>query len=116
MHKKDITVGYACLECKKAFKKHRYFQDKHGDWEPIQYKVVCPHCDIAMYETGSALRTPKVSDVKAWAKLKLLFEVGYKFNPNLGSPFEEQAVEKLVVSKVPESEFRKPARKRSKKA
>ena len=30
----------------------------------------------------------KASDEKAWARLKSLFENGYKFNPNFGSPFE----------------------------
>lgn len=114
MHKKDITTGYVCLECKKVFKKHRYIQDKRGNWEPIEYKVVCPQCTTTMYETGSAFKAPKASDLKEWAKLTPLFENGYKFNPDFGNPFEEQQIEKAVVPKVPKSEFRKPARKRSK--
>ena len=116
MHKKDITVGYACLECKKVFKKHKYAQDKRGNWEPIEYEVVCPQCSATMYETGSAFKAPKVSDIKAWSKLKPLFESGYKFNPDFGSPFEEQPVEKIALPNAPKSEFRKPARKRSKNA
>lgn len=116
MHKKDITVSYACLECKKVFKKHKYTQDKSSNWKHIEYDVVCPQCARAMYETGSAFMAPKVSDKKAWAKLKPLFESGYKFNPDFGNPFSEQLIEKVVPSKVPKSEFRKPARKRSKKS
>lgn len=116
MHKKDITVGYACLECKKVFKKHKYTQDKHGSWETVDYKVICPQCSSAMYETGSAFKAPKVSDIKAWKKLKPLFESGYKFNPDFGSPFEEASVEKVAPPNVPKSEFRKPARKRRKNA
>ena len=116
MNKEFITIGYACLECKKVFKKHKYIQGKRGNWEPVEYKVVCPQCAIAMYETGSAFKAPKASDAKAWAKLKPLFESGYIFNPDFGSPFVEQQVEKVVVPKVPKSEFRKPARKRSKSA
>ena len=87
MHKKDITIGYACLECKKVFKKHKYIQNKRGDWNPVEYEVVCPQCSIAMYETGAAFKAPKSTDIKAWKKLKPLFESGYKFNPDFGDPF-----------------------------
>ncbi len=116
MNKKDITIGYACLDCKKVFKKHKYVQDKRGNWEPIEYEVVCPQCSKPMYETGTAFKAPKVSDTKAWAKLIPLFKSGYKFNPDFGSPFEEQPINKSVPPKVPQSEFRKPARKRLKNA
>jgi len=116
MHKKYITVGYACLECKKVFKKYKYIQDKHGIWEPVKYEVVCPKCSTVMFETGSAIKAPKVTDTKAWDKLRLLFESGYKFNPDFGSPFEESPAVKEVPLKIPESEFRKPARKRRKYA
>ncbi|WP_413663466.1 hypothetical protein ACG1BZ_20685 [Microbulbifer sp. CNSA002] len=116
MHKKDITVGYACLECKKVFRKHKYTQDKRGNWEPVEYEVVCPQCSRVMFETGSAFKAPKVTDTKAWAKLRPLFESGYKFNPDFGSPFEEPPAVKEVPRKAPESEFRKPARKRRKNA
>ena len=116
MHKKDITVGYACLECFKVFKKHKYTQDKQGNWQPIDYKVVCPQCNSAMYETGKAFKAPKAKDLKAWARLKPLFESGYKFNPDFGSPLVEPELEKQKTPKVPQSEFRKPARKRSKNA
>ncbi|NJN45437.1 MAG: hypothetical protein HC808_01915, partial [Candidatus Competibacteraceae bacterium] len=111
MHKKNITIGYVCLDCKKVFKKHKYAQDKRGNWERIEYEVVCPQCANVMHETGSAFKAPKASDGKAWAKLKPLFESGYKFHPDFGSPFEEQAIEKTVIPKASESEFRKPARK-----
>ncbi|WP_345872048.1 hypothetical protein [Shewanella algae] len=116
MLKKDITVGYACLDCKKVFKKHKYVQNKRGDWEPIEYDVVCPQCSAPMYETGSAFKAPKVSDNKAWSKIRPLFESGYKFNPDFGDPLVEQPVEKIARPNVPKSEFRKPARKRSKNA
>lgn len=103
MHKKDITVGYVCLECKKVFKKHKYTQDKHGTWEQVEYKVVCPQCAASMYETGSAFKAPKASDAKEWAKLKPLFESGYKFNPGFVKLHECGSIEKEVVPKVPKS-------------
>ena len=116
MYKKDITSGYACLDCKKVFKKHKYIQDKQGKWKPIDYKVVCPQCGNEMYETGSAFKALTVSDIKAWEKLKPLFINGYKFHPDSGNPFEEPIPEKKEKPRVPQSKFRKPARKRSKNA
>lgn len=67
-----------------------------------------------MYETGTAFKAPKTKDVKAWTKLKPLFESGYKFNPNFGNPFVEPEPKIQKAPKAPQSEFRKPARKRSK--
>lgn len=90
MYKKCITIGYVCLDCKKVFKKHKYIQDKRGNMEPIDYEVVCPQCSRAMYKTGPAFKAPKISDVKSWNKLRPLFESGYRFYNDFGSPFEEQ--------------------------
>ena len=114
MHKKDITINYACLECRKTFKKHKYIQDKRGNWESVEYDVLCPQCAKAMYETGSAFKAPKLTDNKEWEKLKPLFKSGYKFHPDFGDPFIEKEDKKVKTSKAPGSEFRKPARKRNK--
>ena len=113
MNKKNFTINYACLDCKKVFKKNKYNQDSEGNWEEITYKVVCPQCKKTMYETGSAFKAPKLSDTKAWAKLKPLFEGGYKFTPDSGNPFKEKEPVKSKKEKLPESEFRKAARKRN---
>ena len=112
MHKKDIMSGYACLECRKVFKKHKYVQDKRGKWEALEYDVVCPQCSGKMYETGTAFKAPKMDDVKAWKKLQPLFEGGYKFYPDFGNPFLEPEVVKQKKKEMPESIFRKQARKR----
>lgn len=69
-----------------------------------------------MYETGTAFKAPKISDIKAWNKLKLIFESGYKFNSGFGNPFEEQPIESEEALNKPKSEFKKVARKRSKNA
>ncbi len=116
MDKKDITIGYTCLDCKKVFKKHKYIRSKDGNWKPIDYKGVCPQCSNQMYETVSAFKAPQRTDKKNWKQLKSRFESGYKFHPNFGNPFEESASEKKEKSRVPQSEFRKPARKRIKSA
>jgi len=114
MNKKDITAGYACLGCRKVFKKHKYAQDREGNWQSIEYEVVCPQCNSEMYETGTAFKAPKTKDVKAWAKLIPLFESGYRFNPDFGSPFVKKEPEDKKRLDIPQSEFRKPARKRVK--
>jgi len=114
MNKKDITMGYACLDCRKVFKKHKYIQDKRGNWEPVAYDVVCPQCSKVMYETGMAFKAPKMADIKAWEKLKPLFESGYKFNPDFGSPIMEYDFKEVKDNSVPKSEFRKQSRKREK--
>ena len=114
MNKKDITSGFACLDCRKTFKKHKYTQDKRGNWESVEYTVVCPQCSSPMFETGSAFKAPKSNNVKEWEKLKPLFKSGYKFHPDFGNPFEEPSPVKEKRQLVPESEFRKPARKRNK--
>jgi len=114
MHKKDITVGFACLDCRKAFKKHKYIQDKRGNWEKFEYETVCPQCSKPMFKTGSAFKAPKSTDTKSWAKLRPLFESGYQFNPDFGDPFKEPLQHKSKKPELPESEFRKQARKRTK--
>ena len=112
MNKKDITVGYICLSCRKAFKKHKYEQDRNGNWSLVDYEVVCPQCSDAMYESGDAFKAPKSNDIKSWSKLVPLFKSGYKFNRDFGSPFEERIPVKKKRQELPDSEFRKLARKR----
>lgn len=89
MHKSEITMTFACLDCRKVFKKYRYVQGKDGSWSPVEYDVVCPQCKREMYETGMAFKAPKATDVKAWEKLRPLFESGYKFHRNFGNPFND---------------------------
>lgn len=114
MHKRDITIGFSCLDCRKVFKKHKYIQGKRGNWEKVEYDTVCPQCSKPMVETGSAFKAPKSTDTKAWAKLRPLFESGYTFNPDFGDPFKEPLQDNYKEPELPESEFRKPARKRTK--
>ena len=112
MYKKDITVKCACLSCRKTFKKYKYKQNARGAWMEMQHKLNCPECGAAMFEAGSAFKAPKEKDVKAWEKLKPLFESGYKFHNDIGNPFDELNEVKAKKEKFPVSEFRKPARKR----
>lgn len=115
-HKMDITIILACLDCRKVFKKYKYKQDKRGQWEAVKCDYTCPQCSSEMHETGSAFKAPKYSDIKAWQKLEPLFRNGYKFHPDRGNPFTfvPNPPNKNKPSSVPQSEFRKPTRKRNK--
>lgn len=116
MHKRDITAGYACLECRKAFKKHVYDQDQRGNWEPVEYDVVCPQCCRAMFKTGPAFKAPKTTDLKSWRELRPIFESGYQFFPGFGRSAEDQLPGSTPIPSVRTSEFNKPARKRRRTA
>ncbi len=114
IHKKDITSTYACLDCRKVFKKHKFIQDKRGNWTDVVFEAKCPQCSELMYETGSAFKAPKSSNNRKWSNLKPLFLNGYRFFPDRGNPFEDVSSAKVKSKKFPPSEFRKPARKRNK--
>ena len=72
----DITFGYACLDCRKVFEKHKYKESQNGVGEAIEYELVCPQCSGAMFEAGTAFKAPKMNDIKVWKKLQPLFENG----------------------------------------
>jgi len=113
--KNSITSTYACLKCRKSFKKYRFNLLDDGSWEPIKYEVVCPHCSGEVFEAGSAFKAPKQKDIKAWERIEPLLKTGYKFNSGIGSPFEIRKAPKLSGRRgLSKSEFLKPARKRLK--
>ena len=93
--KKSITSTYACLNCRKSFKKDRFTQNSNGSWQPIQYDVVCPQCSGTVYDAGPAFKAPKMSNIKEWKKLEPLFKNGYKFFSNFGNPFIKKEPEKV---------------------
>jgi hypothetical protein len=111
------TMLYACLECRKVFKKPRYELSQGGTWETIEYERICPQCGHNLYETGMSFKAPKQTDMKQWSKIAALLRAGYRFKPDLGNPFEESPPQKKAhPEKLPSSEFRKPSRKRNKNA
>lgn len=113
--KSSITAKFACQDCRKVFKKHKYDQSSTGAWTEVEYEVVCPQCQGKTFETGSAFKAPKLNDIKAWEKLRPLFESGYKFNPDFGNPFKVvETIDKPKPVVIPKSVFQKPARKRAK--
>jgi hypothetical protein len=112
--KKVYSMPFACLDCRKVFKKPRYELGRAGTWESIDQERICPQCGMKLIETGMAFKAPKQTDIKAWERLAQLFRSGYRFNPDFGDPFEEPVAEKRPRPRVPKSEFRKSNRKRTK--
>ena len=117
MRKKSITKAYTCLECRKVFKKFRFNQRRDGSWDEIEYNVACPQCGGIVFDAGDAFKAPKSINKKAWEKLRPLFENGYQFNRDFGSPFK--SITKLDSKNIQRrnnpglhSLFQLPARKR----
>jgi hypothetical protein len=55
----------------------------------LEYDAVCPQCGGEVFDAGDAFKALKVNDAKAWNELKPLFESGYRFSSDFGSPFAE---------------------------
>lgn len=106
-------MPYACLDCRKVFKKPQYELCASGAWETIDHDRICPQCGHQLFETGMAFKAPKQNDEKAWDRIAPLLRSGYRFNPDFGSPFEEAVAVKTPRPMIPKSEFRKPSRKRN---
>lgn len=114
--KHGINSNFACVKCRKVFKKRTYNQEVDGSWTPIDHESTCPQCGAKMYETGTAFKAPKMTDKRGWERLVPLFESGYRFNPGFGSPIEPRQLAKPLKPRIRSSEFRKPARKRNRDA
>ena len=63
-------IPYACLECRKAFK-------RHNDTDALTMK--CPDCGGSAHRTGRKFKPPKRSDLQQWEKVRLLLEHGFRF-------------------------------------
>ncbi len=109
---REMLTKYACLTCRKVFKKNRLGAKDGRTRTTLSYQVTCPQCQAEMYRAGSAFKAPKHTDVKKWALLTQLFLQGHVFEPDSGNPFLESKKVQRAKPNVPASEFRKPARKR----
>ncbi len=69
----DYNMTFACLECCKSYK--REFNLSKGCPE----KLICPDCAGDAYNFGRHFKPPKKTDKKQWAKIKFLFENGFRF-------------------------------------
>jgi len=66
----DYLVTYACLNCRKAFKR----QDQEG-----VLTLVCPNCGQLAHRTSRNFKAPKQSDLEQWSKVSFLLHRGFRF-------------------------------------
>ena len=66
-------MPYACLACRKSFKRPRVFA-------PPRYRP-CPVCGKPATGLHPDFKPPRTSNVKQWAKVRLLVEAGFRFRP-----------------------------------
>ena len=63
-------VSYACLECRKAFK-------RHDQRDALTLK--CPECGGPAHRTSRKFKPPKRTDLAQWEKVRFLLEHGFRF-------------------------------------
>lgn len=66
-------MPYACLDCRKSFKRPRVFA-------PPEYRP-CPVCGKPAIGLHPHFKAPRASNLKQWAKVRLLVEAGFRFRP-----------------------------------
>ncbi len=68
------AMSFACLNCRKSFK-------RHCDALPKDYpsKLPCIECNCIAYNLGRNFKPPKKSDIKQWEKIKYLIDHGFLF-------------------------------------
>jgi DNA-directed RNA polymerase subunit RPC12/RpoP len=66
-------LSYACLDCRKSFKR------LVNPLDEVPEKLPCPDCGKPKINLGRHFKPPKKSDTKQWAKVKFLVEHGFRF-------------------------------------
>lgn len=65
-------MSFACLECRKAFKRHVPFGH-----EPEE--LPCPQCGSRAFNLGRNFTPPRHADFHQWEKIRFLVEQGFRF-------------------------------------
>ncbi len=71
------SMQFACLNCRKTFKRPQLRMPEQG--------YPCPECKKVMYQMGKAFRSPKKTDLEQWQKVRLLIEAGVQFHRGGGA-------------------------------
>jgi len=67
------NCAFACLECCKSFK-------REFNWvKSYPLELACPNCAGKAHNFGRHFKAPKKTDKKQWAKIRFLFEHGFRF-------------------------------------
>ncbi len=77
------NMSFACLECRKAFK-------RHVDIKNIPAQLACPQCGGPAHNFGRHFKSPRQVDARQWQKVRFLFEHGFRFQKiRIGSGHHE---------------------------
>ena len=81
------AMSFACLKCRKAFK-------RHCDSLPKDYpsELPCLECKDVSYNLGRNFKPPKKSDIKQWEKVAYLVEHGFRFQKIRTEPGSQDTV------------------------
>lgn len=66
------NMAFACFDCRKSFK-------RHYDLKLRPEQLVCPNCGGTAFNFGLQFKPPKIEDDKQWAKVRFLFDHGFRF-------------------------------------
>lgn len=67
------TVSFACLNCRKAFKREVDFTQT----QPLT--LSCHNCPGTAYNLGRHFKVPKRTDLRQWQKIEFLLKHGFRF-------------------------------------
>ena len=76
-------IAHACFDCRKSWK---VTPDRDAP---------CPECGHPLAEMGRSFRAPKKSDVEQWAKVRALWNNGFRFFSFRSYPDAEPLPERL---------------------
>lgn len=76
------AAHYACLACRKSFKRPLEVTDYPDGWPST---MTCPECGGPSLNFGRKFKPPKQSDRKQWEKVKVLAEHGFWFRSSAGT-------------------------------
>ena len=73
-------MSYVCLECCKSFMRRLPKPSREPETMP------CSECGLLSYNYGRHFKPPKKSDNKQWAKVRFLFEHGFRYQKIRSNP------------------------------
>ena len=66
-------IAHACFGCRKSFK-----------LAPRLGFARCPNCGDSLHQMGRSFRAPPASDTEQWAKVRALYDAGFRFSSYRG--------------------------------
>ena len=66
---RSYLIAHACFDCRKSFK-----------LAPRVEAARCPNCGGDLHEMGRSFRAPPAKDTEQWAKVRALYDAGFRFS------------------------------------